>query len=304
MNITKLEQMYDVLRGADKQSLVAVWANDSHTVSAVSQAIDLGIVDGILVGDKAEIENVCQKENIDIKKFRIEHAASDVEAANKAVKLIVSGEGNILMKGLLSTDKYMRAILNKEAGLLPPKGVLSHVTVIENAFYHKLLVVGDVAIIPEPDLKQKVAIANYLINTAKAIGIETPKLAVVSATEQVLPGMQSSVDASLLSKMGERGQISGAVIDGPLSLDAAIDKESADTKKIGGEVAGNADCLLFPNLDAGNVFYKMNSKLSKAEMGAFVAGAKVPCVLSSRGDSTKTKLNSIALCAMLAGAKK
>ncbi|MCP4356257.1 MAG: phosphate butyryltransferase [Proteobacteria bacterium] len=304
MNITKLEQMYDVLRGAEKKQLVAVWANDSHTVGAVSQAIDLGIVDGILVGDESEIQKVCKKENIDIKKFRIENASSDVEAANKAVKLIVSGEGDILMKGLLSTDKYMRAILNKEAGLLPPKGVLSHVTVVENAFYHKLLVVGDVAIIPEPDLKQKVAIANYLISTAKAIGIETPKLAVVSASEQVLPGMQSSIDASLLSKMSERGQISGAIIDGPLSLDASIDKESADTKKIGGEVAGNADCLLFPNLDAGNVFYKMNSKLSKAEMGAFVAGAKVPCVLSSRGDSTKTKLNSIALCAMLASAKK
>lgn len=303
MNITKLEQMYEVLRGAEKQKLVAVWANDSHTVGAVSQAIDLGIVDGILVGDETEIKNVCQAENIDISKFRIEHTTTDVEAANKAVKLIVSGEGDILMKGLLSTDKYMRAILNKEAGLLPPKGVLSHVTVIENEFYHKLLVVGDVAIIPEPDLKQKVAIANYLIKTAKAIGIDTPKLAAISASEQVLPGIQSSVDASLLSKMSERGQISGAVIDGPLSLDASIDKESAETKKIGGEVAGNADCLLFPNLDAGNVFYKMNSKLSKAEMGAFVAGAKVPCVLSSRGDSTKTKLNSIALCAMLASAK-
>lgn len=295
--------MYEVLKGASKKKLVAVWANDSHTISAVSKAIDLGIVDGILVGDEPTIKEVCKKESIDSSKFQIETADSDVAAANKAVKLIVEGKGDILMKGLLSTDKYMRAILNKEAGLLPPKGVLSHVTVIENEFYHKLLVVGDVAIIPEPDLKQKVAIANYLISTARALGIEKPKLAVVSATEQVLLGMQSSVDASLLSKMGDRGQIKGAIIDGPLSLDASIDEESAKTKGIGGEVAGNADCLLFPNLDAGNVFYKMNSKLSKAEMGAFVAGAKVPCVLSSRGDSTQTKLNSIALCAMFAGAK-
>ena len=303
MNITKLEQMYSVLQGANKKSLIAVWANDSHTISAVSQAIDLGIVEGILVGDAEAIKDVCSKENIAISKFRIEQVNSDVEAANKAVSLIVAGEGDILMKGLLSTDKYMRAILNKEAGLLPPKGVLSHVTVVENEYYHKLLVVGDVAIIPEPDLKQKVAISNYLIQTSKSLGVEVPKLAVISASEQVLPGLNSSVEASLISKMGERGQIAGALIDGPLSLDAAIDKESAETKGIGGEVAGNADCLLFPSLDAGNIFYKMNSKLSKAEMGAFVAGAKVPCVLSSRGDTTKTKLNSIALCAMLALAK-
>lgn len=303
MNITKLEQMYEVLKSAKKKRLVAVWANDSHTIEAVSKAIDLDIVDGILVGNEQEIKTVCQKENIDSRKFRIENAESDIEAGNIAVGLITKGEGDILMKGLISTDKYMRAILNKEAGLLPPKAVLSHVTVIENASYNKLMIVGDVAIIPEPDLKQKIAIANYLITTAKAIGIETPKLAILSASEQVLPSVQSSIEACLLAKMGERGQIRGAIVDGPLSLDAAIDKEAAETKKIGGQVAGNADCLLFPNLDAGNIFYKANSKLSKAQMGAFVAGAKVPCVLASRGDSTQIKLNSIALCAMLANAK-
>jgi phosphate butyryltransferase len=303
MNITKLEQMYEVLQGTVKKKLIAAWANDSHTISAVSQAIDLGIVEGILVGDSIEIEKVCKAENINSKKFEIVDCKSDSKAGYLAVKLINDGQGDILMKGLLSTDKYMRAILNKEAGLLPPKAVLSHVTVIENSHYHKLLVVGDVAIIPEPDLQQKVAIANYLIQTAQSLGIEKPRLAVISASEQVLTGLPSSVDASIIAKMGDRGQIKGAFIDGPLSLDASIDLESAQIKGIGGEVAGNADCLLFPNLDAANVFYKMNSKMSTAEMGAFVAGAKVPCVLSSRGDSTKTKLNSIALCAMLALSK-
>jgi phosphotransacetylase len=303
MNITKLSQMFEILQGAPKKRLVAVWANDSHTVSAVSQAIDLNIVEGILVGDSNEIEKVCLLEKIDIKKFKIVDCKSDSQAGTVAVNIINEEGGDILMKGLLSTDKYMRAILNKEAGLLPPKAVLSHVTVVENTHYHKLLIVGDVAIIPEPDLQQKVAIANYLIQTAQSLGIKKPKLAVISASEQVLAGMQSSIDASIISKMGDRGQIKGATIDGPLSLDASIDMESAQTKGIGGEVAGNADCLLFPNLDAGNVFYKMNSKMSTAEMGAFVAGAKVPCVLSSRGDSTQTKLNSIALCAMLAMAK-
>jgi phosphotransacetylase len=300
MNITKLEQMYEVLRGTEKKRLVAVWANDSHTISAVSQAIDLGIVHGTLVGDAGEIEKICRNENIDIKKFIVVDCKTDSLAGTIAVNIINEGHGDILMKGLISTDKYMRAILNKEAGLLPPKAILSHVSVIENAHYHKLLVVGDVAIIPEPDLQQKVAIANYLIQTAHALGIETPKLAVISASEQVLASLPSSIDASIISKMGDRGQIKGAIIDGPLSLDASIDMESAQIKGIGGQVAGNADCLLFPNLDAANVFYKMNTKMSSAEMGAFVAGAKVPCVLSSRGDSTQTKLNSIALCAILA----
>jgi phosphate butyryltransferase len=304
MNITKLEQMYDVLRGADKKKLVAVWANDSHTIEAVSKAIDLGIVEGILVGDVDEIKKVCQTQSIAIDKFKLVDCKSDSQAGDLAVALIVKGEGDILMKGLLSTDKFMHAILNKDASLLPPKAILSHVTVIENAYYHKLLVVGDVAIIPEPDLKQKITIANYLIATAIALGIKKPKLSLVSASEQVLPTVQSSVDACVISKMADRGQIKGAVIDGPLSLDASIDAETVKTKGIESPVAGDADCLLFPNLDAGNVYYKMNSKMSNAQMGAFVAGAKVPCVLSSRGDTTKTKLNSIALCAMLAHSKK
>jgi phosphate butyryltransferase len=303
MNITKLEQMYAVLQGAEKKNLVAVWANDSHTILAVSQAIDLGIINGILVGNTNEITKVCAEEKIDKLKFTLIHADTDTTAASLAVQQITEGRGDILMKGLISTDKYMRAILNRDAGLLQAKSILSHVTVIENAHYHKLLIVGDVAIIPKPDLMQKAAIASYLIATAKALGIEKPKLAVISASEQILPALESSIEAAILAKMGDRGQIKGAVIDGPLSLDAALDKESALIKGIGGEVAGDADCLLFPNLDAGNVFYKMNSKMSNAQMGAFVAGAKVPCVLSSRGDTTQTKLNSIALCAMLAISK-
>lgn len=303
MNITKLEQMYQALKSVESKKLVAVWANDVHTIEAVSKAVDMDIVKGVLVGLKLEIEKVCEANNIDINKFEIIDVESDVEAGAIAVQLISEGKGHILMKGLLSTDKYMRAILNKEAGLLPPKAVLSHVTVIENQFYHKLLVVGDVAIIPQPDLKQKVAITNYLIETAHVLGNNKPKVAIVSASEQVLTALESSVDASILAKMGDRGQIKGALIDGPLSLDASIDKESASTKGIISNVAGDADCLVFPNLDAGNIFYKMNSKMSKAQMGAFVAGAKIPCVLSSRGDTTQTKLNSIALCAMLASTK-
>ena len=174
----------------------------------------------------------------------------------------------------------MRAILNKDAGLLPPKAILSHVTVIENPNYEKLLIVGDVAIIPVPDLDQKIAITNYLIQTAHRLGNEKPKVAIIAATEQMLPNMPTCVDAAIISKMGERGQIKGALIEGPLALDTAIDKESAAIKKLKSEVAGDADCLLFPNIETGNVFYKFNTKLAKGELGAIVIGAKCPAVLS------------------------
>lgn len=298
--ITRLEQMIEAARSKSRKRIVAAYANDSHTIEAVNHAIELGIVEGTLVGDEETIVKICFDLNIDPGKFKIVQEADEQKAAHKAVELIVKGDGDILMKGLVSTDKYMRAILNKEAGLMPPKAILSHVTVMENPNYHKLLIVGDVAIIPAPDLEQKIAITNYLIQTAHALGIDKPKVALIAATEQMLPGMQACVDAGIISKMAERGQIKGAIVDGPLSLDTAIDKESAEIKKLKSEVAGDADCLLFPNIEAGNVFYKFNTKLAKGEQGAIVVGAKCPAVLSSRGDSALTKTYSIALAALAA----
>lgn len=300
MKITKLDQMFEELKSRKKKRLVAAYANDEHSISAVNMAIDLGLVDGTLVGDQHEIEKVCSAHNIDITKFNIVHEPDEMKAAYKAVELINAGEGNLLMKGLVSTDKYMRAILDKEKGLMNKGAILSHVTVIENKNYHKLLIVGDVAILPAPELHEKVAITNYLIHTAHALGIEKPKVAIIGASEQVSSKMTSSLDAAVISKMADRGQIKGAYVDGPLSLDIAIDRESAEIKKIGGHVSGDADCLVFPNIEAGNVFYKTNTKLAGSELGAMVVGAKVPAVLSSRGDSSKTKLYSIALAALTA----
>lgn len=298
--ITKLDQMFEVLKSRKKKRLVAAYANDEHTISAVSMAIDLGIIEGTLVGDENEIRKVCKALDIDPSRMTIVHEADEMKATEKAVELINNGEGNLLMKGLVSTDKYMRAILNKDKGLMDKGAVLSHVTVMENPFYHKLLTVGDVAILPAPELGEKIAITNYLIKTAKALGIEMPKVAIIAASEQVSPKMTACVDASIISKMADRGQIKGAYVDGPLALDVAIDKESADIKKVGGMVAGDADCLVFPNIESGNVFYKTNTKLAGGEQGAVVVGARVPAVLSSRGDSTKTKLYSIALAALTA----
>jgi len=301
MQINKLDQMFTVLNSKNKKRLIAVYANDSHTIGAVSKAIDKGLIEATLVGDKNIITKICNDESIDISKFNVVNETVDTKAAAKAVELIHSGKGDILMKGLISTENYMKAILNKEKGLMPPRAILSHVTVMENANYHKLLIFGDVAVIPAPDIKEKVAIIKYLVQTAKALNIENPKVAVIAASEQVSMKMQATIDGAILSKMGDRKQFNDAIIEGPLALDLAIDKESAAIKKIDTPVAGDADCLLFPNIETGNVFYKTNTKLANSEVGAIVAGAKVPCILSSRGDSITTKLYSIALGALIAG---
>jgi phosphate butyryltransferase len=302
MKITKLEQMLKVLQSEGKKKrLVAAFANDSHTIGAVSDAIDRGIIEAILVGDEATIQKVCLEEKVDIKKFsRIVQEADEQKAAAKAVDLINAGEGDILMKGLVSTDKYMRAILNKEKGLMPPKAILSHVAVMEVPTYHKLIIASDMAIIPAPDLSQKVAITNFVINTAHKLGIEQPKVAMIAATEQMSAGMQACVDAAIIAKMADRGQIKGGYVDGPLAVDVAIDEESVQIKKLVSTVAGDADAMVFPNIESGNVFYKTCTKFCSAELAAMVVGAKVPCILSSRGDSTLTKLYSIALAAVCA----
>ena len=298
--ITKLDDLLELVKTKGKKRLVAAYANDSHTVCAVSEAVDKGIVDATLVGDIDTIKKICADEGINPDKFELVQEADETKAGTKAVSLIREGKGDILMKGLLSTDKYMRAILNKETGLMPGKknDMLTHMAVFEIPRYHKLLVCSDVAIVPAPDMKQKQQILSYLISTAKSVEIEKPKVALIAATEQVSTGMPACVEAAIISKMGDRGQIKGAVLDGPLALDVAIDEESAKTKKVGGVVAGDADCLLFPNIESGNVFYKSCTKFGGAELACMVVGAKVPCILTSRGDSAKTKLYSIALAAI------
>jgi phosphate butyryltransferase len=296
--ITSFDAIFEHIKTKPKKRLIAAYANDSHTIGAVSLAIDAGIVDATLVGDAKTVKHVCETLEIDYNKFNIVQEADENKAALTAVEFVSKGEGDILMKGLCSTDKYMRAILNKEIGLLPPKGILSHITLMSSTAYHKLLLFSDIAVIPATDLKQKIAMCGYLIKAAKSLGIEKPKVAVIAATEQMSPGMQACVDAAIISKMAERGQIAGAYIDGPLAVDVAIDEEAKEIKKVSGPVAADADCLLFPNIEAGNVFYKTVGKFTNSQLAAMVVGAKAPCVLSSRGDTTETKLNSIALAAL------
>lgn len=301
MTITKLSQMFGELKQASKKRLIAAYANDSHSLGAIHEAARRGFIEVTLTGDSNAIKEVCKQHSFDTGLFNIVHEPDEIKATQKAVAMIRDGQGDILMKGLVSTDKYMRAILNKETGIMEsPKAILSHISVIETPNYPKLLIVADVAIIPQPDLNQKIIMIEYLKRTAYALGIGNPKIAVLAATEQMLPGMQACVDAAIISKMAQRGQIKGALIDGPLALDVAIDKESCEIKKLDSPVAGEADCILFPNIESGNVFFKTNTKLCNGELGAVVFGAKVPAILTSRGDSELTKLYSITLAALLA----
>ena len=287
-------------RGAKKR-MIAAWGVDSHTIVAASKAVDLGIVEVTIVGDSPMVARVCTEEGIDVFKFTLVDNPVEQSAVAEAVDLIRQGKGDILMKGLCSTDKFLRAILNKDTGLLPPKGTLTHVGVIENPNYHKLLFLGDMAVIPAPDFKQKQIIMGHLVATAHSAGIELPKVAIIAASEQMLTSMPACMEAAQLAKMVDRGQIKGCIADGPLALDVAIDKESCEIKGLVSPVGGDADCLLFPNIESANVFYKVNSKLVRGvKQSGMMVGAKVPCVLSSRADSIETKLNSIAVAAMSA----
>ena len=282
-----------------KKRMVAAWGVDSHTIAAAAKAVELGLADVTLVGDENLIAEACREEGVDVAKFTIVHNPVELASVAQAVQMIRDGQGDFLMKGLCSTDKFLRAILNKETGLLPPKGTLTHCTTLEIPSYHKLLFVGDVAVIPAPDFKQKQVIMNCLVQAAKSVGVDKPKVAILAATEQVLTSQPASVEAAMLSKMVERGQIKGCIADGPLALDVAIDMESVQIKGLASPVAGDADCILFPNIESGNVFYKANSKLVPGvKQAGLLVGAKVPCVLSSRADSIDTKLNSIAMAAM------
>ncbi|RKY99205.1 MAG: phosphate butyryltransferase [Candidatus Hydrothermota bacterium] len=298
--VKKLSQLVEGLQGKELGTLVVAAGEDPHTIEAVNRAVDEKIVKAILVGDSDKVKEIAEAHNIDPSKFSLIDVKDKKEAVKRAVSMVRSGEGDVLMKGLVDTAVYMRAILNKEWGLLPEGRVLSHVTVVEFPSFHKLLIVSDVAVIIQPDINQKVAMLNYCIEVAHALGIEQPKAAIISAIEKVNPKMPSSVDAAIIAKMAERGQIKGAIVDGPLALDLAVDKESAEIKGVKSPVVGDADILIFPNIETGNVFFKTATKICKGNIAAMVAGAMRPAVLTSRGDSEESKFYSIALAIRVA----
>lgn len=299
MKLTRLTNIYELIETLDKKNLVAVNAVDEHSLSAIAEAVKLDIVNAYLTGNRDEIVKQCEHLQIDPAIFNIIHAASEDEAATVGADMVRSIPGGIVMKGLINSNKYLKAILDKKVGLVPEGGILSHVAVIDNPRYHKLLMVSDVAVIPNPTVKQKIAMAGYLKEMALMFGIDRPKIAIIAASEQVIPSLVSTTDAVELMKEAQKGTFDPAIIYGPIALDVALDNESAQIKNITSEVVGDADCLLFSNIDTGNVFYKVNTKLCGADQAAIVMGGKVPIILSSRGDNKQTKLNSIALAALL-----
>lgn len=297
--ITRLEELVEAARSKGRRRLAVAYGNDEHTLRAVYEAWQKGLVEPTIFGDKASILEICRKEGFDASVFNIVDEAVDVRCVQMAVALVAEGGADVLMKGLVSTDKYMRGILNKEAGLFPPKGTLSHVSVFEIPGRERLLSVADVAVIPLPDFKQKTILIKYLADISRSLGVEEPRIGCIAPSEQVLPSVISSTDAAVLAKMGDRGQLGKVIVDGPLSLDVALYKEVAVEKKVqGSSVAGKADCLLFPNIESGNVFFKAATHFAGARVAAIVVGTKVPCVLTSRGDTPETKLYSIALACM------
>jgi phosphotransacetylase len=299
MEIRNFKNLLEEVKKRPEKRLVTVNGVDANTLGALNEAVELGLVTAILTGDMEKIHKTCHELNIDAWKYHIIHTDTEREAVEKAVELIHEGKADLIMKGMVSTDKFMKVLLKKEYALVPSRSMLSHVALMENPNYHKMLVFSDAGVIPYPDLKQKILMTEFLIKTAKAMGIDQPKIAVIAPTEQIIISIQSCMDGATIAKMSEHGQIEGGLVDGPMALDVALSLESAAIKGFRSPVAGDADCLLFPNIDAANVFYKTNSKLCLAQMAGIIMGAKVPAIVSSRGDSEKTKLNSIALASLI-----
>lgn len=275
-------------------------AQDEPVLQAVKAAKEQNIATAILVGDEAKIREIAASIDMDLTDFEIINEPDTEAAALKAVELVHNGKADILLKGLLETKTFLKSVLNKEVGLRTGK-MLSHVCVFEIEGINRLLFFTDVAFNTYPTLADKVNIINNAVEVAHACGIECPKVAPLCAVETVNPKMQPTVDADNLSKMYEGGDFKGCQIYGPLSMDLAIDPEAAVHKGVTNPVAGHADILLFPNIDAGNITYKILVRTAKVKIGNVLVGTSAPVVLTSRSDDFQTKLNSIALATVIAG---
>ena len=275
-------------------------AQDEPVLQAVKAAKEQNIATAILVGDEAKIREIAASIDMDLTDFEIINEPDTEAAALKAVELVHNGKADILLKGLLETKTFLKSVLNKEVGLRTGK-MLSHVCVFEIEGINRLLFFTDVAFNTYPTLADKVNIINNAVEVAHACGIECPKVAPLCAVETVNPKMQPTVDADNLTKMYEGGDFKGCQIYGPLSMDLAIDPEAAVHKGVTNPVAGHADIFLFPNIDAGNITYKILVRTAKVKIGNVLVGTSAPVVLTSRSDDFQTKLNSIALATVIAG---
>ena len=276
---------------------------DESSLTAAVEAAEADLIRPILVGPEAKIRAVAEQFGLDIRPYRLIDAPHSHAAAAKAVEIVRDGQAETLMKGSLHTDELMAEVVRKDTGLRTERRI-SHVFIMDVPTYPKPLAVTDAAINIFPDLETKVDIVQNAIEMAHAFGRERPKVAILSAVETVTPKIPSTIDAAALCKMAERGQITGALLDGPLAFDNAISKEAAQIKGIRSEVAGDPDILVVPDLEAGNMLAKQLSFLANADTAGIVLGARVPIILTSRADTVRARMASCAVAVLLAHARR
>ncbi|HAF27684.1 MAG TPA: phosphate butyryltransferase [Bacteroidales bacterium] len=298
MTYKSLNDIVSIAKGKETRRLAVAAAADRHVLEAVKNAYLEGIVIPKLIGNKAEIEKICKEINFDLTGIELFEEKNPALSAIKAVALIKEGKADILMKGLVSTAPLLKAVLDKENGLT--KGsTLSHFALIESPYYHKLFGITDAAMNILPGFDEKVQILNNAVEVFHRLGIKNPKVAVVGPLEVVNPKIESTTHAAMLTVMNKRGQIQGCIVDGPFAIDNAVSKEAAEHKGIISDVAGDADILLAPDLNSGNILYKTLMFLGGGTSAAVIMGARVPIVLTSRADDERSKMMSIALAAAM-----
>ena len=273
-------------------------ATDASALKSLSHAHKIGFVNAILCGNKSEIKSVAEQSNIDISDFDIIHCDDELSAAAMAVSLVKNGRADILMKGLIHTADILRAVLNRETGIRGD-GILSHVSVLYSPKLQRTLFLTDIAMVMYPDLEKKVQLVKNAVSLAQHMGISCPRVAPLCAVETLNPAMQATLDAQALHEMNMRGEISDCVISGPISFDIAVSNDAAQVKKYDGPIQGNADILLFDNIEAGNNTIKAMVQFGDWIFGGVIIGAQVPVIINSRSDSDISKLFSIACaCSM------
>ncbi|MFO7790311.1 MAG: bifunctional enoyl-CoA hydratase/phosphate acetyltransferase [Bacteroidales bacterium] len=298
MALKKLDALTEIAKQKETRRMVVAAAADAHVLAAVKEAMDSDIVSPVLIGDAEKIKSVVEEIDMDAAKIEIVHEPDDKKACQRAVKLIREGKAEVLMKGLVATAVILKAVLDKEYGLR--KGsTLSHFALFESPYYHKLLGVTDAAMNVAPEFKDKVAIVNNAVEAMRGIGVKTPKVAILGPVETVNPKIESTIHASMLTLMNNRNQIKNCVIDGPFAVDNTVSKAACEQKGIVSEVGGDADILVAPELNAANILYKTLAFLGGATSAAVIMGAKAPIVLTSRADTERSKLLSIAFAAAM-----
>lgn len=298
--MNNFEGLLEKIKTCSKKKLAVAVAQDDAVLEAVQAAKEQGIADAILVGDADKIKEVAASINMSLDGYEIIDVKYTTEAALTAVKIVHDGKADMYMKGLIDTKGFLKSVLDKEVGLRTGKP-LSHVALFEIEGYEKMFFLTDVAFIPYPTLEDKVGIINNTVEVAHACGIECPKVAPLAAVEVINPKMPATVEAGELTKMNEEGKITGCIVDGPLSMDLAIDPEAARHKgATGRKIVGDADILLFPDIHAGNITYKTLVHTANVKNGCILTGTKAPVILTSRSDTFETKVNSIALAAIVA----